>query len=360
MIGLSHGVVVEILHHTPGIQELVVRVGTELRPTFCQTALVGVVEAGDRVVVNDTARRLSLGSGGYDYVQSICDKLPDYSAGQGHIMRLRYTPLQHAVLSCEEQQSTHHDVLKEADDLGGLPVVCTGLHSQVAAVAAGVAAVNPSLRVVYVMTDTACLHIGVSKLVTQLKHADLLHGTVTCGQAFGGDLEAVNLFTALLAAKHVLHADVVIAGQGVGNTGTGTRFGFSGVDQGICLNAVNSLNGLAIAVLRISEGDARPRHQGLSHHSLTVLQKVCMAGCVVPLPSDGGEYSVSAEESLRDLPHEHRIDTVAGQPALDVLAQRGVHVKSMGRSVEHDRVFFLAAGAAGIVAAMKAPSNARL
>ncbi len=353
MIGLSRGVVLQVLSHTPGLQELELRVGTEHRQALCQTGLVGVAAVGDEVVVNDTARRLSLGSGGYDYVQSICGKLPEYTADPGHIMRLRYTPLQHAVLSCEEQQSVHHEQLADADCLGGLPVVCTCLHSQVAAVAAGVAAVNPELRVVYVMTDTACLHLGVSKLVGQLKKADLLHGTVSCGQAFGGDLEAVNVYSGLLAAQRVLQADVVITGQGVGNTGTGTKFGFSGVDQGLCLNAVNSLHGQAIAVLRISEGDKRPRHQGFSHHSLTVLSQVCLAGCVVPVPSDGGEYGESAASAVRALPLTHELVYAAGQPALDVLAHRGVGVKTMGRSIEQDRVFFLSAGAAGIVAAQR-------
>ena len=58
------------------------------------------------------------------------------------------------------------------------------------------------------------------------------------GQAFGGDLEAVTLHTGLLAARHVLGADVAVVAQGPGNLGTGTRWGFSGVAAGEAVNAV--------------------------------------------------------------------------------------------------------------------------
>ncbi len=351
MISLSRGVVTNIIRNDQGLQELSVLVGSEQRAALCQTTLVGIAEVGDRVVVNDTARRLKLGSGGYDYVQSIETKLPKCSQQPGHIMRLRYTPFQHAVLSCEEQDSPYHDLLQNADDLAGMPVVCTCLHSQLAAVAGGIASVDPSLRVAYVMTDSACLHIKVSRLVAQLTQSKLLQGTVTCGQAFGGDVEAVNIYSGLLAAKLVMNADIVITGQCVGNTGTGTQFGFSGVDQGVCLNAADSLHGTAVAVLRISEGDARARHRGLSHHSDTILQRICKADCVVPVPSDGGEYAEAALNHLQDAAPQHNYVSVDGQPALDVLDSHSIRVKSMGRDVDHDRVFFLAAGAAGIAAA---------
>ena len=55
---------------------------------------------------------------------------------------------------------------------------------------------------------------------------DALHkslaGVVTVGQSFGGDLEAVTVHTGLLAARHVLGADLAIVTQGPGNLGTGT------------------------------------------------------------------------------------------------------------------------------------------
>ena len=65
------------------------------------------------------------------------------------------------------------------------------------------------------------------------------------GQSFGGDLEAVTLHSGLLAARHVLGADLVVVAQGPGNLGTGTRWGFSGVAAGEAVNAVAVLGGRA-------------------------------------------------------------------------------------------------------------------
>ncbi|MEK8105184.1 DUF3866 family protein [Micromonospora sp. M12] len=53
---------------------------------------------------------------------------------------------------------------------------------------------------------------------------DELAGTITVGQAFGGDLEATTVHGGLLAARYVLGADLAIVAQGPGNLGTGTRW----------------------------------------------------------------------------------------------------------------------------------------
>ena len=70
--------------------------------------------------------------------------------------------------------------------------------------------------------------MAFSRSVAGLREAGWLAGTVTVGQAFGGDLEAVNLHTGLLAAAHVLHADVAVVAQGPGNLGTGSPWGTRG------------------------------------------------------------------------------------------------------------------------------------
>ena len=54
--------------------------------------------------------------------------------------------------------------------------------------------------------------------------------------------------------------------------------------------------------------------------------------------------------SAQRLEERHQLVEVAGGPALDLLRERGVRVASMGRSVDEDPAFFLAAGAAGILA----------
>ena len=100
-----------------------------------------------------------------------------------------------------------------------------------------------------------------------LKEAGWIEGSVTVGQAFGGDLEAVTVHNGLLAARLVLGADIAIVTQGPGNLGTGTRWGFSGVAAGEAINAAAVLKGQPVAALRVSEADQRDRHRGVSHHS---------------------------------------------------------------------------------------------
>ena len=80
------------------------------------------------------------------------------------------------------------------------------------------------------MTDQGALPLAFSRSVAALRSAGLLAGSVTVGQSFGGDLEAVTVHSGLLAARLALAADLVILSQGPGNLGTGTRWGFSGRD----------------------------------------------------------------------------------------------------------------------------------
>src|SRR5881409_1288353 len=125
----------------------------------------------------------------------------------------------------------------------------------------------------------------MSRAVTLLREADWLEAVVTVGQAFGGDVEAVTVHSGLLAARHVCGADLAVLTQGPGNLGTGTRWGFSGVASGEAVNAVGVLGGRPVAALRVSEVDPRPRHRGVSHHSLTALGRVALARADVVLPA---------------------------------------------------------------------------
>ncbi|MBA3524045.1 MAG: DUF3866 family protein, partial [Geodermatophilaceae bacterium] len=201
--------------------------------------LVGRPEPGDRVVLNTTATALGLGTGGYALVVAIPRRPSPDPNGPGHLIKARYTPAQAVVFGVDEQDSPHHAVLAAAESLDGMPVVIADLHSALPAILAGILADRPAARVVYLMTDGAALPLAFSRTVAGL--AGLLAGTVTCGQSFGGDLEAVTVHTGLLAARHVLAADVVIVTQGPGNLGTGTPWGFSGVQAGDAANAVATL-----------------------------------------------------------------------------------------------------------------------
>ena len=310
-------------------------------------ALVGVAEVGDRVLLNVNALELGLGTGGYALVVAIPDRLPEDHDEAGHIVKARYTPLQATVLAADEQGSPHHELLRDADSIDSMPVVVADLHSALTPVIAGLRDVNAELRVVYVMSDGGALPLWFSRTVPALRDSGWLHATVTVGQAFGGDVEAVTLHTGLLAARHVLAADVVVVTQGPGNLGTGTRWGFSGVATGEAVNAVNVLGGRAVAALRISEVDERARHRGVSHHSLTALGQVALTAADIAVPMLGDEFGARVRSACDPLAGRHRLVDVPLDGLLDALRLAPVTLASMGRGLDEDPAYFLAAAAAG-------------
>src|SRR5690606_23688994 len=180
----------------------------------------------------------------------------------------------------------HHALLREKSDLAGLPVVIAGLHSQLAPAAAALRlALGPRATLVYVMTDGGALPLAFSGLVRRLIQAGLLDKTVTVGHAFGGDLEAVTLFSGLLAARWALGADAAVVAMGPGVVGTGTKFGTTAVEAGQHADAAAILGGRPVAAPRLSFADPRPRHRGVSHHTLTAFGVVAQRRCTVVVPA---------------------------------------------------------------------------
>ena len=142
---------------------------------------------------------------------------------------------------------------------------------------------HPDARVAYVMTDGGALPAAFSRAVAGLADAGWLAATLTVGQAFGGDHEAVTTHTGLLAARHVVGADVTVVAQGPGNVGTGTRWGYSGVACADALHAADVLGGRSVASLRVSGADRRERHRGISHHSRTAYGRALLTPADVPV-----------------------------------------------------------------------------
>jgi Protein of unknown function (DUF3866) len=348
VIRLRRGKVVRLGTERPGAVEVDVDVEGELRPALAYPDLCGPVAEGDQVLLNTTAATLGLGTGGLDLVVAVEGGNATEVGHPGRVMKARYTPIQVAVQSVEE---THGPALDHSDGLAGLPVVVAPLHSMVGPVAAGARAAGAE-RVVYVMTDGAALPGPFSRLIPLLRDAGFLQGFVTAGQAFGGELESATVWTGLLAAKEVLGADVVVVADGPGNLGTNTRWGVSALGTGNALNAAGVLGGRPVAALRVSFADLRGRHHGVSHHSLTILGGVCLVPATVAVPVLEGPQREAVWAALRNarLEERHQLVEVAGEPALGLLAERGVEVRSMGRSPDDDPAFFLAAGAAGVLA----------
>jgi hypothetical protein len=320
------------------------------------TDLVGKPQHGDRVLLNVGALERGLGTGGLALIVAIPDRLPgDPAPGPGHIVKARYTPLQTMVLGVDEQESPHHQILRDATGLDAMPVIMADLHSALPAILTGLRESDPHVRAVYVMTDGGALPIAFSRTVAGLSEAGWLTGTITVGQAFGGDLEAVNLHTGLLAAAHVLHADVAIVAQGPGNLGTDSPWGYSGVASGEAVNATAVLAGRAVASLRVSEADERARHRGISHHSLTTYGRVAMAPADLPVPLLGGEFGERVLEQARLLGSDSRgrlrLREIDVWGLADALAACPVRLSTMGRSLDQDQACFVTAAAAGRFAA---------
>lgn len=325
--------------------------------------LTGRPRPGDRVLLNTSALDLRLGTGGYALVVALPGALPPDPGGPGHLIKARYTPLQACVLGADEQGSPHHELLREADDLDGMPVVIADLHSALPAVLAafhserqaaasaaagpGAAPAGPLPRAAYVMPDGGALPAWFSRTAAALKQAGWLAGTVTVGQAFGGDLEAVTLHSGLLAARHVLGAEIAVVCQGPGNLGTGTRWGFSGVACGEAVNAAAVLGGRPVASLRISEADSRERHRGISHHSLTAYGRVALARADVVVPDLPGDFGAQVAAAAAPLAARHCLVRVSVAGLREVLAACPVTLSTMGRGLADDLAYFLAAAAAG-------------
>jgi hypothetical protein len=189
------------------------------------------------------------------------------------------------------------------------------------------------------MTDGGALPMWFSRTVAALD--GVLAGTVTVGQAFGGDLEAVSLHSGLLAAARVLDADIAVVTQGPGNLGTGTAWGFSGVGAGEAVNAAATVGARPVAALRMSEVDPRPRHRGVSHHSTTAYGRVALASADVVVPSS---YAHLVDPSAFA---RHTVVTVDDGGLLEALRASPAELSTMGRGLDEDPVAFVAAAAAG-------------
>ncbi|NDR52676.1 DUF3866 family protein [Actinomyces sp. 565] len=345
-------------------------------------SVTGLPEPGEWVRLEVSALARGLGTGGHGMVTARPGILPADPEPGGHLVKARYMPDQVMVTGVDEQNTPLHSRLSAPIDaltLAGAPVVIADLHSSLPAILAGLLrpdldpaldpfperfspgagpdAAAPPLRVAYVMTDGGALPLPYSRSVAGLQAAGVLVGTVSVGQSWGGDLEAVSIHNGLLAARLVLEADVIVVTQGPGNLGTDTPWGFSGVACGDAVNAAAALGGRPVACLRVSQADARLRHRGVSHHSITAYGRVAMAAADVVVPELPGALGTRIAEQAaalcgpRELGAAHRLVKVAVgglyQALADMQQATGVRLSTMGRGLDQDEAAFLAAAAAG-------------
>jgi hypothetical protein len=330
-----------------GTEPLTVRVGDSERRAWADTGLVGEVKEGDEVVVNVEALDLDLGSGGFDVVHvNLTRGLEGGGADGPHVMKLNYTSLQHPVAPVEESAEA-------GAASAAMPVLVVFLHGQLAPAAWAAGRAAPGLKLGYVQTQGAALPGSLSRDVTELRERDLLCDHVSAGPSYGGEREAISTAGALDAGR-AMGWEAAVVGPGPGILGSASTYGHGGMAALDNAHAALALGLDTLVAPRLSSGDPRPRHHGLSHHAETVL-KMLLAPVRVPVPeleaadrpAEGDDESeTSALDSLRQATGDRHEVWVRPAP-LDEYADSALPTKTMGRELDEDRLFFAAALAAG-------------
>ena len=321
-LSLRRGRVTKILEQHDDL----VRLEVDGVPCVAYQELTGPIALDDEVLVNSQARELELGSGGFDVLYANLTRGLELPAGQGaHVVKLPYTPAQFAALHAEEGTEL-------AAELDGMPVVCCSLHSQLAATCAGL---GEGVRVAYVQLEGGALPLGLSDTVRTLSQRGLLSSTVSQGACFGGEVECVNVASALAWAAATGHQAVVCA-VGPGIVGTASRLGHGGVAAAAAANFASALGGSPVLAVRVSSVDQRERHRGVSHHTRAVVE-LCLGDVMIAWPKglEAPEWLESREE----------VDVEGWEEAC-----AGLPLSHMGRGPDVEPWFFAASFAAGRVA----------
>jgi hypothetical protein len=342
MLKLRRGTVVEAGDPTEPMQRLVVEVDGERRDATADVGQVGPAEVGDEVVVNVEARDLKLGSGGFDVVHvNLSSGLAGEGAPGAHVMKLNYTSLQHAILPVEEGREAWDEEGEAQPAPLGLPLArptaVFGLHGQLPPLAWAVSQARPGTQVGYVQTAGGALPGAMSRDVRELRERGLLCAHVTAGPAYGGEAEAITTAGALHHGLHEAGWDAALCGPGPGILGSASALGHGGMAALDSAHAAIALGCRTVLVARMSTGDPRPRHRGISHHTLTVLD-LLLSPVTVALPA----------EADPELPDEYRHDVRRVGVDLDGYRASGLPSRTMGRGIDDDPDFFAAALAAGV------------
>jgi len=317
MLTLRRGRVTAVVSRVEGLARLEV----DGVPCVAYPRLTGPVALGDDVLVNVQARELELGSGGFDVLYANMTRGLDLAADAGaHVMKLPYTPVQVAASHAEEGREL-------PATLDGLPVVCCSLHSQLAPACAGI---GPGRRVAYVQLPGGALPVSLSDTVRELSARRLIGTAIAVDACIDGDVHCVSVASALLwcAAEGF---DVAVCAIGPGVVGTGSSFGHGGVAAAWAAHATRALGGQAVLAVRVSQGDPRERHRGVSHHVRDILRLA--EGVIVAWPSG---FEQPGDIVVKPVDVDGWESACAGLP-----------LSHMGRGPGDDPLFFAAAFAAG-------------
>ena len=266
------------------------------------------------------------------------------------------------MLGADEQGSPHHEVLRDADDLGGMPVVIADLHSALPGDAGRrcAAAADPAVpRVAYVMLDGGALPAWFSRTCAGLREAGWLRGTVTVGPGVrrrpgGGDRCTPGCWPPGTCSAPTSSSWP----RGRATWAPAPGGGSPGWPAGEAVNAAAVLGGRPVAALRVSEADPRERHHGRVAPQPDRLRPG-RAG-----PGRRGGARAARRRSARGWrrrPQRWPTGTSWSACSVDGLdeALRGcpVRLSTMGRGLDEDLAYFLAAAAAGRHAAALLPER---
>ena len=321
-LGLRWGTVDAVTERVQGL----VRLEVDGDPCIAYPRLTGPVEEGDVVLVNVQARQLELGSGGFDVLYANLTRglglAPEDAA---HVIAFPYAPGQLATRFAEEDDDA------PLERIDGVPVVCLGLHSQLAPACAALR----GRRVAYVQLAGGALPVSLSDTVRALKARRLLETTIAVAPCLDGDVGCVSTAGALTQAV-ARGVQVVVCGIGPGIVGSGSRWGHGGLAVAEAANVAAALGAQPVVAPRVSLGDERERHRGLSHHTRAALA-LCLGDVRVAWPSG--------------LDRPEGVDVVEVDVDGWKLACAPLPLSHMGRGPDDDPWFFAAAFAAGRLAA---------
>jgi hypothetical protein len=179
------------------------------------------------------------------------------------------------------------------------------------------------------------LPVSLSDSVRALKARRLVDTAIAVSPCLDGDVQCVTTASALTHAV-TRGAEIVVCGIGPGIVGTASRWGHGGLAVAEAANVASALGAQAIVAPRVSFGDERPRHRGLSHHTRAALAR-CLGAVRVAWPLG--------------LEPPSGVDVVEVNAAGWEAACAPLPLSHMGRGPGEDPWFFAAAFAAGRLAA---------
>ena len=251
-------------------------------------------------------------------------------------MKLNYSALQHAVLPVEGARRSRLP-LRPAGR------ACFALHGQLAPLAwAYGAGAAGRARSATSRPPAARCPAATRDVVRELRGRGLLAGHLTAGAGVRGrgrgDHDRRRARTTACAT---LGWDAAVCGPGPGHPRLGARR--SGTAGMAALDSAHTALALGCATLvvcpRMSSGDPRERHRGLSHHTRTVLE-LLLAPVTVAAPA-GGRGRGRAPERRAPRGREAR-----GRPRR-ATPRAGCRRARWAATLDEDQLFFAAALAAG-------------